>query len=79
MVPVRYEFDGRFLYFCGHHLGRSLKFRNILENSRVALVVDDLVSGDFQAQRGVLVRGIAEIIGEKDCPYVGITFLKKAS
>jgi pyridoxamine 5'-phosphate oxidase family protein len=44
VVPVAYDFDGKFIYFGGYNLADSLKFRNIRENSKVAFVVDDLVS-----------------------------------
>ena len=44
VVPVSFEFDGSYLYFGGWNLKNSLKFRNILQNNKVAFVVDDLVS-----------------------------------
>jgi pyridoxamine 5'-phosphate oxidase family protein len=44
VVPVAFEFDGSYLYFGGWNLKNSLKFRNILQNNKVAFVVDDLVS-----------------------------------
>jgi len=43
VVPVAFEFDGSYLYFGGWNLKNSLKFKNILQNNKVAFVVDDLI------------------------------------
>src|SRR5881397_3851580 len=39
VVPVGFEFDGSYIYFGGWSLGRTLKFRNIMRNNKVAFVV----------------------------------------
>ncbi len=44
VVPVAFEFDGSHFYVGGWNLEKSLKFRNIRQNNKVAFVVDDLVS-----------------------------------
>jgi len=59
VVPVAYRFDGAEITFGGRSLSRSLKFRNLMSNSRVAFVVDDVVSTRPWKVRGVEVRGIA--------------------
>jgi pyridoxamine 5'-phosphate oxidase family protein len=79
VVPVVYEFDGSAFYFAGWNLEKSLKFRNLLENERVALVVDDLVSVCPWRPRGVEVRGVAEPGREGDLAYVKVTPLVKRS
>jgi pyridoxamine 5'-phosphate oxidase family protein len=60
VVPVNYTFDGSTITFGGWNLTRSLKFRHMMSNDRVAFVVDDLVSGNPWKGRGVEVRGRAE-------------------
>ncbi len=44
VVPVAFEFDGKYIYFGGWNLKNSLKFKNILQNNKMAFVVDDLIS-----------------------------------
>lgn len=73
VVPVVFEFDGRYIYFSGHELARSLKLRNLRGNPRVAFVVDDLVSISPWRPRGVEIRGFAEAFNERGIPYVRIT------
>ncbi|MGI0080004.1 MAG: PPOX class F420-dependent oxidoreductase [Nitrososphaerales archaeon] len=65
VVPVAFEFDGKYFYVGGYNLTKSLKFKNIQRNNKVALVVDDLVSTDPWTPRFLLVRGTAEIVDEK--------------
>jgi pyridoxamine 5'-phosphate oxidase family protein len=43
----------------GGAMGATRKFRNVKANSRVALVVDDLVSRDPWTVRGLEIRGTA--------------------
>jgi pyridoxamine 5'-phosphate oxidase family protein len=50
----------------GLNLSASRKFRNVLTNSHVALVVDDVVSVEPWEVRGIEIRGVAEaLIGSK--------------
>lgn len=46
----------------GHALGTTKKWRNLLLNPRLALVVDDVVSVRPWRVRGVEVRGEAELL-----------------
>ncbi len=60
VVPVAYRFDGDSIFFGGWNLEESLKFRNIVNNRRVAFVVDEIISTRPWRVRGVEVRGDAE-------------------
>jgi pyridoxamine 5'-phosphate oxidase family protein len=60
VVPVNYSFDGSTITFGGWNLTKSLKFRNLMTNEKVAFVVDDIVPGNPWKGRGVEVRGRAE-------------------
>ena len=79
VVPVAFEFDGRYLYFSGRALAKSLKFRHLTRNNKVAIVIDDVVSISPWYARGIEIRGIAELLKEEGLPYVRITPLAKAS
>ena len=79
VVPVAYRFDGRSIYFGGSNLTRSLKFRNLMGNNRVAFVVDDLQSTRSWRPRGIEVRGLAEPFNNGPSVGVKITPTKKAS
>lgn len=57
----------------GYRLARSMKFRNIAENGRVAFVVDDLASVDPWRPRCVEIRGRAEaLVDEPPGPLIRI-------
>ena len=72
VVPVGYRFDGSTITFGGWNLTRSLKFRNLMANEKVAFVVDDVVSTKPWKVRGVEVRGRAELVTTKD----GVTMIR---
>ncbi len=77
VVPVAFEFDNHYFYFGGWNLKNSLKFKNILQNNKVAFVIDDLVSINPWKPRGIEIKGIAEILRGND--YVRIIPSKKSS
>jgi pyridoxamine 5'-phosphate oxidase family protein len=79
VVPVAYEFDGKHFYFGGFNLEKSTKFRDISKNSKVAFVVDDLLTKNPWRPRGIEIRGTAEIEENDDGLYVKITPTHKAS
>ncbi len=60
VIPVSYRFDGRVIIFGGWNLRKSLRFRNLSANDKVAFVVDEVVSAKPWRVRGVEVRGRAE-------------------
>jgi pyridoxamine 5'-phosphate oxidase family protein len=66
VVPVTYRFDGSTVTFGGWNLVRSLKFRNLMANGKVAFVVDDLASAKPWRVRGVEIRGKAEAVKTSD-------------
>ena len=79
VVPVVYEFDGTAFYFTGWNLEKSLKFQNLVQNKKVAMVVDDLVTVSPWRPRGVEVRGVAELGSEGGRSYVKVCPLVKRS
>ena len=72
VVPVGYRFDGSTITFGGWNLSKTMKFRNLMANNRVAFVVDDVVSTQPWRVRGVEVRGRAEPVSSKD----GVTMIR---
>jgi pyridoxamine 5'-phosphate oxidase family protein len=62
VVPVAYKFDGKTIAFGGWNLEKSLKFRNMMSNQKVAFVVDEIVSTRPWRVKGLEVRGRAEPI-----------------
>lgn len=62
VVPVGFDFDGEYLYVGGMNLLKSTKFRNVLKNNKVAIVVDDLKSIDPWDPRGLRIYGTADIV-----------------
>ena len=79
VVPVVYEFDGAAFYFTGWNLERSLKFKNLVQNKKVALVVDDVVTVSPWRPRGLEVRGVAELRSEGGRAYVKVCPMVKRS
>ncbi|MEO3810962.1 PPOX class F420-dependent oxidoreductase [Sphaerisporangium sp. B11E5] len=63
VVPVGFEFDGTHLYVGGIDPARTRRSRNVRSgNTKVALVVDDLVSAEPWAPRYLRVYGEAELV-----------------
>ena len=61
VVPVGFDFDGEYLYVGGMNLLKSIKYRNVLKNAKVAIVIDDLKSIDPWDPRGIRIHGTADI------------------
>ncbi len=62
VAPVVFKFDeGRF-YVGGYDLQRTRKYKNVLQNPRVSLVVDDLVAVEPWTPRGIRIHGQADIV-----------------
>ena len=66
VVPVGYRFDGSTITFGGWNLAKSLKYRNLMSNEKVAFVVDDIVSTKPWKVRGVEIRGRVELASSND-------------
>jgi pyridoxamine 5'-phosphate oxidase family protein len=64
VVPVSYRFNAEedTIDIGGHRFGKSKKYCDALQNPRVALVVDEVISRDPFRIRGIEVRGTAEVI-----------------
>jgi pyridoxamine 5'-phosphate oxidase family protein len=62
VVPVGFDFDGDFFYIGGMNLVKSTKYKNVLKNNKVAIVIDDLKSIDPWDPRGIKVYGTADIV-----------------
>jgi pyridoxamine 5'-phosphate oxidase family protein len=72
VVPVGYRFDGTTITISGWNLTKSLKYRQMMANHKVAFVVDDIVSTKPWRVRGVEVRGTAEPVVSDD----GVTMIR---
>ena len=57
IVPVGFDFDGEYLYVGGMNILKSTKYKNILKNNKVAIVIDDLKSIDPWDPRGIRIYG----------------------
>jgi pyridoxamine 5'-phosphate oxidase family protein len=70
VVPLGYRYNAAedTIDIGGRGFGTSKKYRDVLNNPRVAFVVDEIVSADPWRIRGIEVRGRAEVlsIGGKD-------------
>jgi pyridoxamine 5'-phosphate oxidase family protein len=70
VTPVGFEFDGRFFYVGGRNIAQTRKYRNVRSgNSKVALVVDDLVSTRPWSPRGIRIYGTVDFVERQG--YVG--------
>jgi len=89
VVPVGFDFDGKYFYIGGMNILKSTKYKNILKNSKVALVLDDLKTITPWDLRGIKIYGTADTIDRDDgymsktdhpnSHYIRITPIKKWS
>ena len=89
VVPVGFDFDGEYLYVGGLNILKSTKYKNVLKNNKVAIVIDDLKSVDPWDPRGMKIYGIADIVtrqggymestGHSNPQYIRISPKKKWS
>lgn len=61
VAPVVFEVDGDDIVSGGFDITHTVRFRNILTNSRATLVIDDLASTDPWSPRGIKIIGTASI------------------
>jgi pyridoxamine 5'-phosphate oxidase family protein len=66
VVPVGFDFDGEYFYVSGMNLLKSTKYKNVIKNNKVALVIDDLKSVDPWDPRGIRIYGTADIVSRQD-------------
>ena len=50
-----FDFDGEYFYVGGMNILKSRKYKNVLKNDKVALVIDDLKSVDPWDPRGIRI------------------------
>jgi pyridoxamine 5'-phosphate oxidase family protein len=62
VVPVGFDFDGQYFYVGGINILKSRKYKNVLKNNKVALVIDDLKTIDPWDPRGIRIYGTADIV-----------------
>ena len=66
VAPVGFGVDEDSLVSGGLDITKTVRYRNLLENPRATVVVDDLASIDPWTPRGVKVRGAASIEDHAD-------------
>ena len=75
-VPVGFEYDGTHLYIGGIDPVRTRKYRNVRDgNTKVAFVVDDLVSARPWIPRYLRIYGEAELV-ERDGRFGTAAYLR---
>jgi pyridoxamine 5'-phosphate oxidase family protein len=62
VVPVGFDFDGEYFYVGGMNILKSTKYKNVLKNNKVAIVIDDLKSVDSWDPRAIKVYGTADVV-----------------
>jgi pyridoxamine 5'-phosphate oxidase family protein len=62
VVPVGFDFDGQYFYVGGMNILKSRKYKNVLKNNKIALVIDDLKTVDPWDPRGIRIYGTADIV-----------------
>jgi pyridoxamine 5'-phosphate oxidase family protein len=61
VAPVGFDFVGAYFYVGGINLPKTFKYKNVQENAKVALVIDDQESIDPWRPRGIKIHGIADL------------------
>ncbi|HXW12788.1 MAG TPA: PPOX class F420-dependent oxidoreductase [Nitrososphaeraceae archaeon] len=89
VVPVGFDFDGEYIYVSGIDLLKSTKYKNVLKNRNVAVVIDDLKTVDPWDPRGIRIYGDADVVtrqggymdqtGHSEHHYIRIRPIKKWS
>jgi pyridoxamine 5'-phosphate oxidase family protein len=62
VVPVVFDFDGEYFYVSEINILKSTKYKNILKNKKVAVVIDDLKTVDPWDPRGIRIYGVADVV-----------------
>src|SRR5918996_74497 len=89
VVPVGFDFDEEYFYVGGMNILKSTKYKNILKNNKVAVVIDDLRTLDPWDPRGIRIYGMADSVerqggymdqtGHTEQRYIRIRPIKKWS
>ncbi|WP_020575466.1 PPOX class F420-dependent oxidoreductase [Actinopolymorpha alba] len=76
VAPVGFEFDGTYVYVGGLDPARTRKFRNVRAgNTKVALVIDDLLSANPWTPRYLRIYGNAELV-ERDGQFGPAAYMR---
>ena len=62
VVPVGFDFDGDYFYVGGMNILKSTKYKNVVKNNKVAIIIDDLKSVDPWDPRGIRIYGTADVV-----------------
>jgi pyridoxamine 5'-phosphate oxidase family protein len=65
VVPVGFDFDGDYFYVGGMNILKSTKYKNVLKNNKVAIIIDDLKSIDPWDPRGIKIYGTADVVSRQ--------------
>ena len=68
VTPVGFDFDGKNFYIGGMNVTKTTKYKNVMKNNNVALVVDDLKTINPWDPRGLRIYGTAEIVARENIP-----------
>lgn len=83
VAPVGFDFDAKYFYISGMQLTKTHKYKNVVKNPRVSLVIDDLKSIKPWRPRFVKIFGSADLVTRKgyagQTTYIRITPQRKTS
>jgi pyridoxamine 5'-phosphate oxidase family protein len=66
VVPIGFDFDDNYFYVGGMNILKSTKYKNVIKNNKVALVIDDLKTVDPWDPLGIRIYGTADIVSPKN-------------
>ncbi len=61
VAPVIYQLEGDVIITAGFNIAETVRYRNVLANPQVTVVIDDLASVDPWTPRGIKATGICSI------------------
>jgi len=77
VAAVGFDFDGKYFYVGGLHLTTTHKYKNTLQNPRVSLVIDDLISVEPWRPRMLKIFGASDLVTRNG--YLGeMTYIRIA-
>ena len=80
VAPLALEFDGERLYIVVLDIRKTLKYKTVQANEKVALVVDDLETIGPWSPRGINIHATAEVVQREGRfglgPYLGLNTRK---
>jgi len=62
VAAVGFEFDGEYFYIGEHPGMNSRKYRNVQQNPKASLVIDDVITNGSRKFRMLKIRGHAEFV-----------------